>query len=352
MALSPIYAHAVPPVPEPHDQGMRVSLTFRCVKHSYVHPGLGYFIGPDGKKQTLSSSSGSAEPVATVPMDVTMQDLEAALAEPMDVDVQTAPAEPMDVDVQTASPPPLHDSTPPADDGNAHDVVPPRTDRLNIDTFTAVSKDDVARPPCRDVFLKNTTRTVFHLNQDDARTPPATSGVSFATFQAKYMQVSNGPVKCACAVYSLVEGSYLDAEVLKFDVLRSFGLKKEDVMIVTECADAPGPLVLIVKGSVDQRYFRPLVVDDTTEDGPNERKYKMYSVPVPNRGGRAAIAAFKIDLLSDFGSLGKTIGNVEIVDTEPEEAVVDAKALDEHYKDFSEAKIYRVSILFVGKTFI
>ena len=237
---------------------MRVSLTFRCVKHSYVHPGLGYFIGPDGKKQTLlkdgqvaapmdvdgqaaSSYSGSAEPVAE-PMEVTMQDLEAALAEPMDVDVQTAPAEPMDVDVQTASPPPLHDSTPPADDGNAHGVVPPRTDRLNIDTFTAVSKDDVARPPCRDVFLKSAIRTVFHSNQDDAHTPPATSGVSFTTFQTKYMQVSNGPTKCGCAVYALVEGSYLDAEVLKFDVLRSFGLKKEDVMIVTECADAPGPV--------------------------------------------------------------------------------------------------------------
>ena len=123
-------------------------------------------------------------------------------------------------------------------------------------------------------------------------------------------------------------------------------------MPVTECADAPGPMVLIMKGSVDQRYFRPLVVDDTTEDGPNERKYKMYSVSFPNRGGRAAIAAFKIDLLSDFGSLGKTIGNVEIVCTEPEDIVVDAKALDEHYKDFSEAKIYRVSIFFIEKTFI
>ena len=36
---------------------LRVSLTFRCVQHSWVHKELGYFVGPNGNREQLQGGA-------------------------------------------------------------------------------------------------------------------------------------------------------------------------------------------------------------------------------------------------------------------------------------------------------
>ena len=65
--LNNLYGHGIPKDDSITD--LRVSLTFRCVQHSWVHVSDNYAIGPDGKRIELAPGTPSPRPVAPTAPD-------------------------------------------------------------------------------------------------------------------------------------------------------------------------------------------------------------------------------------------------------------------------------------------
>ena len=93
-----------------------------------------------------------------------------------------------------------------------------------------------------------------------------------------------------------------------------------------------------MKTKEDQRRFKPIA------DCGGEM-YDFYTIAIPNRLGNRESADWKQMLLTEMCLLGQTSRNFTFVgDEDDQEIVVDADALDEHYKDMTDEQFGKAHI--------
>ena len=126
-------------------------------------------------------------------------------------------------------------------------------------------------------------------------------------FLDEYAESKSKKVRALCALYRADLTSVAE---------NGFSLRDDDFFSTVEIDSIPW--MLIMKEGNDQRCFRPVG--------------KLYTIAFPTRGGMTAMKQFRAKVVKAFLKLGTTRGNVGLPD---ESAVVDFKALEEHYRDLS-----------------